>query len=75
MREERIYIVQSFFIENSCRWFYYLKEGLELFMREERIYIVQSFFKDNLLPKGGSGTVDKRGEDLHCSVLPLGQHF
>ncbi len=72
MSEGRIYKVQSLFMKNSCRWFYYLKEGLELFMREERIYIVQSFFMDNLLPQGGSGIVDKGGEVLlHGELLKV----
>jgi hypothetical protein len=52
-REERISIVQSFFMENFCRWSFYLREGPELGTRKDRI--VQSLFIENF-SEGGPST-------------------
>jgi hypothetical protein len=98
--------VAVFFIENSWRLSFYLRECIGLLTKKERISMVQSsswrtpadylsawwsaqyswwkrrrsswcspssratFLKVVHLPEGGSGTVDKGGEDLHCAVLP-----
>jgi hypothetical protein len=79
-REERISIVQSFFMENSCRWSYYLREGPELWTREERISIVQSFFMENscrwcyyLGYLGKAQNSLWRGKDLHSAIFLPGE--
>ncbi len=45
--------MQSFFMENFCRWSFYLREGPELGTRKDRI--VQSLFIENF-SEGGPST-------------------
>ncbi len=75
MKEERISMMQ--FMENSCRWFYYLGRPRTLYERgkdlHSAILLHRELLQVVLLPKRRPRTLYERGADLHSAILLQGQ--